>query len=153
MPNGEREVGLVRADVGSFKVRSQQFDLALSTLYSNLPSRELRLASSRIVRNGLRPDGTYVVSAHHYHLRDSLRKAPRTGTYAGGVFYQTFERDEFERELKEVFADVRQRPIDIWIPYISRSRALRPGVSRLAESVPAVNLLGQLLVATARPAR
>jgi SAM-dependent methyltransferase/uncharacterized protein YbaR (Trm112 family) len=153
MPDGDRDVGLARGDVGTFKVAHRAFDLALSTLYSNLPNRELRLASSRIVSEGLSRDGKYVVSAHHYHLRDSLKKAPRTGMYAGGVFYQTFERAEFERELREVFGDVHQVPIDIWIPYISRSRALRPSVSRLAESVPAVNLLGQLLVATARPAR
>jgi SAM-dependent methyltransferase len=153
LPNTDGEVGLIHGDVSAFKVAPHQFDLALSTFYSNLPSRELRLASSHIVHNALRPDGKYVLSAHHYHLRDSLRKAPRTGTYAGGIFYQSFDRTEFERELREVFGDVRHVPIDIWVPYISRARSLRPRVSQVAEFIPAVNLLGLLILATARPGR
>ena len=61
-------VGLVRADVSTLALEPNSFDMALSTLYSNLPTRDARMASTKGVQQSLKPLGKYVLSAHQHEI-------------------------------------------------------------------------------------
>jgi SAM-dependent methyltransferase len=144
-----QRVGLVRADVATLKLAPEAFDVALTTLYSNLPSRDLRLALNRLVHSALRPGGKYLVSAHHQDLRRRLRGAPARGHYSGsGIFFESLTADDLARELSDDFPTVHTVPAAICLPLVTRF--LRDPIQRWAERLPGFNQLGAILLADAR---
>lgn len=147
---GTASTGFVRAEVGRLHLRRGAFDVALTTLYSNLPAAEIRRTVNRCVRKALRPGGRYLVSAHHQDLRRRLEALPSDGLYSEAfpVFFHCFSRAELEAELTDFEIDSISA-VCIFFPFLSRSSALRPLLSRVAEAIPGVNLLGLLLLATA----
>jgi SAM-dependent methyltransferase len=155
--NGQRladpdAVALVRADVGRFRLAPNAFDMAFTTLYSNLPSAALRMSVNRLVYDALAPGARYLVSAHHQDLRRILRRSPVRERYEGsGIFFESFTPGSLRAELSP-FADVRTVPIAIWLPLVSRTRSLRPVLSRALERVPVANRLGSILLGLARKA-
>ena len=144
-----QSVGLVRADVSKLRLKQNSFDLALSTLYSNLPTSEIRLASSRCVFDALKPMGRYVLSAHHHEIRERLKGIKPAGEYDNGIFYQSFTKQSLRQELKGCFSKIDFSTICIWLPYISRFEAARVFISKMSERIPLLNNLGALLLATA----
>ena len=149
LPSGSA-AAFVRADVSRLRLKPGAFDLALSTLYSNLPTVGLRKSTSLAVREALRHGGRFVVSAHHQDLKRRYARIEPAGVYSEDfpVFYQCFTRAELRRELS-VFGEVRVDAIAIFWPYLSRIERLRSPLSRLGESLPLLRDLGLLLVANA----
>lgn len=148
LPPGEK-VGFVWADASRLRLEEEQFDLALSTLYSNLPSPEIRSKSTETVSHALKRNGRYLISAHHHDLRQILRGIGASGQYDNGIFYQSFTKNALRRELEEYFSQITMTTTTIWVPYLSRIRASRIFISRLAERVPVLNWLGAILLAVA----
>lgn len=144
-----QSVGLVRADVSKLRLKPNSFDLALSTLYSNLPSAEIRLSSTKAVYDALKPNGRYVLSAHHHEIRERLKGIKPAGEYDNGIFYQSFTKQSLRQELEGCFSKIGFSTICIWLPYISRFEAIRVLVSKISEKIPGINNLGALLLATA----
>src|SRR5260370_38985983 len=93
---GAAWTGFLRAEVGRLRLRRAAFDVALTTLYSNLPTAEIRRTGNRRVREALRPGGRYVASAHHQDLKPTLRALPSDGLYSGTfpVFLHCVRRGE-----------------------------------------------------------
>lgn len=145
---------LVRADVTRLRLRPESFDLALSTLYSNLPTDKLRAAANRAVHEALAPGGRYVVSAHHQDLRRRLRGLALAGIYGDDfpVFFQCFTARSLRRELRE-FEPISLTPIVALIPYLSRFRRARRVLSRAAATIPVFGAFSQLLLAAATKPR
>lgn len=142
-------VGLVWADVSKLKLQEAYFDLALSTLYSNLSSPEIRSRSTASVFHALKPQGRYVVSAHHLSVLERKKGTSASGEYDNGIFYQNFTKSALRQELEKHFSKITIKTICIWVPYISRSKASRVFISRFSERLPILNQLGDLLLATA----
>lgn len=144
-----KAVGLVRTDVSKLRLRPNSFDLALSTLYSNLPSSEIRISSTKAVYDALKPNGRYVLSAHHHEIRERLKGIKPAGEYDNGIFYQSFTKQSLRQELEDCFSKIDFSTICIWLPYISRFEAIRVPLSKISEKIPGINNLGALLLATA----
>jgi SAM-dependent methyltransferase len=143
-------VGLVRADVSRLNLAPETFDVAFTTLYSNLPSRDLRETMNARVLSALRPGGKYLVSAHHQDLRRRLRRAPSRERYSGsGILFESFTGAQLARELRD-FSRVDTVPVAICLPLLTH--LLHDPVLRWIERVPVVNLLGATLLADARKA-
>jgi SAM-dependent methyltransferase len=143
------QVALVLADVSTAKVAPKSVDLAVSTLYSNLPTGELRRAANRLAHEALGDTGRYFVSAHHHHLRRFGK--PKSGRYEGSaIFFQGFTAADLRGELEETFSRARTWPICVWVPWASRLIEARASLSRLAEMIPGLNKLGLILLAEAR---
>ncbi len=142
------KAGLIHADVSKISLKENSFDLALSTLYSNIPDPEARLACTNIVYQALKPGGTYVLSAHHHEIRDVLKGQPSSGTYDNGIFFQKFTTASIKKELSGIFPRIKTETICIWLPYLSRIASIRSFLSRASESVPLLNRLGSLLLVT-----
>jgi SAM-dependent methyltransferase len=145
-------VGLVQADVTRLCLAPRAFDRILSTLVSNLPSRAHRQAMYRLAAGSLCADGQFVLSAHHYGLRQRLRHEPVDGRYSeGGIYRHLFGASEISNELQPYFGRTSCRPIQIALPFTYRWPGFPlEAVSRLAERSPLVKRLGFLLLATAR---
>jgi ubiquinone/menaquinone biosynthesis C-methylase UbiE/uncharacterized protein YbaR (Trm112 family) len=143
------KVGLVRADISNMKLKPESFDLSLSTLYSNLPTPEIRESSTRLVYEALKPGGRYILSAHHHDIRMVLKGAPKSGAYENGIFYQNFTSKSLRQELGDYFSKITMSTICIWLPYISRIGSARTLISRVSERIPLLNKLGALILATA----
>jgi len=71
------------------------------------------------------------------------------GTYENGIFYQKFKAQSIRNEMLTVFPKVKTETICIWVPYISRINRIRSFVSSASETIPFLNRLGSLLLATA----
>jgi SAM-dependent methyltransferase len=143
------QVAFVLADVSTAKLAPRSVDLALSTLYSNLPHSDLRHAANRLAHLALKDDGRYFVSAHHHHLR--RRGKPKGDRYEGSsIFFQGFEVSDLREEIGATFPKVTARPICAWVPLLSRMSRARAALSRLAEKIPPLNRLGLILLAEAR---
>jgi SAM-dependent methyltransferase len=142
--------GLVHADVTRLKV-AREFTCCLSTLVSNLPTREHRLAMYRLAATAIRSDGRFVFSTHNHELRRLWRKAPQSARYSdGGIYCYFFRRSEVIAEVHPYFRTVSARPIDVVLPsLVRRLRLPVRTLSRVAEWVPVVNGLGQLLLVEA----
>jgi ubiquinone/menaquinone biosynthesis C-methylase UbiE/uncharacterized protein YbaR (Trm112 family) len=149
LPHGSN-VAFVRADVSRLKLEPSSFDMALSTLYSNLPTEEIRLAANQAIHGALKPGGRYVLSAHHQHLRRTLCGRPYADHYEGsGIFYQNFSCNSLRRELRHDFTKIEMALICNWIPLISKWGRTRALISELCGSLPGANRLALLLLATA----
>jgi ubiquinone/menaquinone biosynthesis C-methylase UbiE len=147
LPDSE-SAGFIHADVSKISVKENSFDLALSTLYSNIPDPEARLASTKIVHYALKPGGKYVLSAHHYEIRDAIKGNSPSGAYDNGIFFQKFTEASIRKELSDVFPMIKTETICIWLPYLSRIASIRSLLSIASESVPLLNRLGSLLLVT-----
>lgn len=143
-------VALARADVAHLRYQPEAFDVAFTTLYSNLPTEDLRAATNRAVHEGLAPGGRYVVSAHHHGIRRRVGRLDRAGVYSEEfpVFYECFTRRSLRRELLE-FDAVAVRSAVVLVPGLSRIASIRRGVSSIAGRIPLLRGFGELLVATA----
>lgn len=145
-------VGLIRADVGTICLAPRAFDLALNTLYSNLPTSELRRACNQAVAAALRPAGRYIVCSHHQDLRRVLKRLPKSGYYSqGGIFYQCFTSQTLRAELNALEIEAIE-PVCVELPLISRlpSDWLRTYVAQHASRLPSLNRFGSILLASAR---
>lgn len=147
-------VGLVHADITRLRLAPRRFDRALAT--TPLDTREQRLAMHHVAADALADGGVYVFSTEHYDLRSRLLGAARAQRYRPGenLFFR-LTRQEVEREAAPYFLKVRSRPINVSLPL---SRFMPPGVrgglSRLAERIPGLRQLGDLLLVRAtRPLR
>jgi SAM-dependent methyltransferase len=144
------EIGLVEADCTALRVQPERFDLVASTLVSNLPTADHRSAIYRLAATALRPGGKFVFSAHHFGWRLRWRGLSQAGQYKpGGIYRYLFRHREIRGEVKQHFAQVECRPVQIHVPLLGRSR-LRYHASRLAERVWPLNRLGDLLLVAAR---
>jgi SAM-dependent methyltransferase len=147
----DARVGLVRADVATLRLAPGAFDLALATLYCNLPTRALRFHCNRTVKEALRPGGRYFVLAHHQDLRRVLKRLPDAGYYSsGGIFYQCLTPDALRAEL-DGFQVSAIDPVCIELPLVSRisNDPLRKWAAKRADRIPGINKFGSLLLATA----
>ena len=143
-------IGLVHADCTRLALKEKSFDRILSTLVSNLPSSAHRRAMYRLAGGALAPGGRFIFSTHHYNVVNRLRREAQTGRYdAGGIFRYLFRRRELCEETKEYFRGVRCRPIQMLIPFADRLGSPVVTLSRIAERIPLVNQLGQLLLVSA----
>lgn len=143
-------VGLVQADIARLTVARQSFNRVLSTLVSNLPTRERRLRMFQLVSDALKVNGRFVFSTHYYNLRDRMENTPKAGRYTeGGIFRYYFKRYEIEHEVQYCFRKFCVRPIQIVIPFAQRLGLPIIALSRIFERLPFVNELGQLLLVTA----
>jgi SAM-dependent methyltransferase len=141
-------VALIRADVTTLRLAPSGIDLALNTLYSNLPSPTLRAATNALVVSALRPAGRYLVSAHHHDLRRRVRRRAPESRYGGsGIFYAAMTSRELANDLS-AFSAVETTPAAVCLPFVMRWASDR--VWRWLERVPGLNELGAILLADAR---
>jgi SAM-dependent methyltransferase len=98
-------VALVQADVTQHYGAPRCFDRVLSTLHSNLPSRDHRLTSLRNVAETLTPRGRAVISMHHYSVRNLLPGTPAEGRYPDTGIYRYYLRACEAREEFATFFD------------------------------------------------
>ncbi len=143
----DAQVGFVHGDIGRLHVAPAFFDSALSTLYSNLPTDELRHVSSKLVSYALKEGGSYVMTAHHHGIREQLKRAPAESRYANGIYFKSYTVRELTRELSTHFGSVKTQLICIRLPCLSWPRFLRPFVSRMAEPFPLLNKFAELVIA------
>ncbi len=144
-------VGLVQADATRLGVASRGFDRALSTLISNLPTRSHLQAVIAMVAGALRDDGSFVLTTHNYGIKDRLRGRSREGRYAAGDIYRRlYTTAEIDAELREGFASVRTRPVQVVLPLAHRLGIPRESWSETLARVPVVRDLGALLLSTCR---
>jgi len=140
-------VGLVQADVTRQCVAPRCFDRVLSTLVSNLPSREHRLAMLGAAAEALKDTGSFVFSAHHQNLTNRLLGRPPAGRYPDcGIFRYYMRREEILRESGVYFRRVLCRPVRIDVPLIRWTGISAMGISRTLEWFPVLRQLGDLLL-------
>jgi len=149
-PDMTSNVGLVHADIKALRLAPRAFDRALST--TPLDGREQRLAMHRVVCDALADAGVYAFSTEYHDLKSRLLGLPRAVRYTpGGMLYFRLRREEAEREAAPYFADIRSRPIDVVLPFLSRLEgATASALARAAEYMPGVRQLANLLLVTAR---
>lgn len=143
-------IGLVQADCTKSVVAPGGFQRVLSTLVSNLPTKGHRQAMYRVAADALAPDGKFVFTTHHYGLRQRLRGMPQAGHYAeSGIFRYLFRSNEVVDECAEFFEHVRCRPIQITVPLADRLADQGVALSRVAETLPVLKHLRDLLLGVA----
>jgi SAM-dependent methyltransferase len=141
-------VGLAQADVTRRCVAPRCFDRVLSTLVSNLPTREHRLAMLRIAAEALKDTGNFVFSTHHQNLTNRWLGRPPSGRYTeGGIFRYFMRREEVLRESSVYFRRVHCRPIEIFVPFTRWTGISTVTLSRVAEWIPLLRQRGNLLLA------
>jgi SAM-dependent methyltransferase len=149
--DADSAVGLVLADITKLAVAPGVFDRVLSTLVSNLPSREHRLAMFKVACEGLTSDGRFVFSTHFHSLRNKLAGVAQSARYTeGGIYRYHFTPAEIDREASPYFRRVTVRPMQIYIPLGERLGLPMAATSRAAEFVPLLNQLGRLLLVACR---
>jgi SAM-dependent methyltransferase len=149
LPRGAT-VGLVQADATRRCVAPRCFDRVLSTLVSNLPSREHRLAMLRVAGEALKDTGYFVFSTHHQNLTSRLLGRPPAGRYTdGGIFRYFMRREEILRESSVYFRRVACRPVQVFVPFTRWTGISPVTLSGLAEWIPLLRQQGALLLAKA----
>lgn len=147
-------VAYVHASIGDFATQPASFDVAFSTLTSNLPDYEHRQKLYQTAAQSLKSTGRFVFSAHHHALRYRFTGVPKSGHYKdGGIYRYHLETQELRRELSPWFGSIRMSPMQIYVPYFSRKRETRVRVSRVAEKIPFIRSLGGLLICEAKDPR
>ena len=137
--------GLVQADITTIQLAPRAFDRVLSTLHSNLPTRDHRVASNHTAAGILKDDGRYVFSMHYHGLRDLLLGVPRSGYYPeNGIYRYHMRAGEAKRETSPYFDRVRFLPIKVGIPGVHSIY-----LSQAARRVPILNEMAQLLLGVA----
>ena len=144
-------VGLVQADCTTLVTPRGAFDRVLSTLISNLPTHDRRVAMLRVAARALSPTGVFAFTAHYFGLYSRLqRREPQTGRYSeGGIYRYLFRRRELAALTRTLFADVRCHPVQVVLPLAWRLRMPILATSRLAERVPLLRAFGWLLLVVA----
>jgi ubiquinone/menaquinone biosynthesis C-methylase UbiE/uncharacterized protein YbaR (Trm112 family) len=161
---------LVQADASMLPIQSQSVDLVVSAQSLHHVPTEARIKAWAEISRVLRPTGRLVVTVYQYDLYRRLRTRlgltypdiEKQGYHLGTIYYNSFTRDELQRELESSLAVEQLRGI-VTMPRELFSRlgsdatlvraaagaigALDHGLtrSRLASS------LGLLLLAEARP--
>lgn len=154
LPHGTRNVGLVLGDITTVKVAPQKFDFALSTLTSNLPTREHRERLYRLARTALVPRGRFVFCSHMQGIRQRLAGERKSGRYKfGGIYRYNFDLQESIDKVEPHFAHVRACPIQIHLPFARTLRLPVVRLSRILERVPLLNMFGMLLLGVAEGPR
>lgn len=145
-----RNVALVLGDITTMKVSSGSFDRVLSTLVSNLPSREHRNAMYRLAANALRPNGRFVFSTHNHGFWQWVHGEEKSGRYKPGHIYRyNFSVSECKAEIRSYFEVIKARPIQIYIPFARRLGLPLVALSRFLERIPLINDLGTLILCSA----
>ncbi len=154
LPSGSNGVALVLGDISTLKVALQQFDFTLSTLTSNLPSREHRENLYRLARGALNARGRFVFCSHFHGFRQRLAGQSKSGRYRdGGIYRYNFGLQESIDEVTPHFSHVRVRPIQIRFPFAGRLKLPLVRLSRMLEHVPVLNRFGMLLLGVATAPR
>ena len=137
-------VALVQADVTTAFAAARAFDRVLSTLHSNLPTADLRLACLAQVGRMLAPGGRAVISMHHVGWRERLARVPLKGRYPENGIYREFMTEATSRaEAGRVFEAVEHRFVNVGLPGV---RSLR--ISRWLTGIPALSRAwGSLMLA------
>lgn len=147
-------VGLVLADVSTAKVAAGRFDSVLSTLTSNLPTRQHRDKLYGLASVALSSGGRFVFCSHLHGIRERLGGEVKSGPYnVGGIYRYYFGLKENAAEAASFFGRVRVRPIQIYLPFSRTLRLPVVSLSRLLERVPGLNMFGSLLVGVAEAPR
>jgi len=143
-------VGLVQADATTLNLAPRSFDRVVSTLHSNLPTRDHRMACLRVAADALSDRGRFVFGTHYRGARDLLLGTPAAGFYRdSGIYRYRMRPGEVRRETKPFFGRVRVRRIQVSLPGVRRA-----AVARLAARIPGLNSFSELLlVAAERPRR
>lgn len=144
-------VAIVHADCMRPIAAQGAFDLAISTLTSNLPTLEQRLKLVRSAAAAIRSDGKFVFSAHYYGLRAFIRRRPRSGYYDEKlrIFRYLSGRRELIKETKVGFKRVICRPIVVRVPFERSLRLADISTARALEKIPIINWMSDLLLVTA----
>ncbi len=143
-------VALIVGDVGTLAVKAGAFDRVLCTLMSNLPTREHREATYRLAARALRPSGRFVFSTHHHSVRDRLAGRPKSGRYReGGIYRYCFGVRECASEARGHFLSVHARPLRVYLPLSRKLRLPLLLQSRIAERIPVLNRLADLVLCSA----
>jgi SAM-dependent methyltransferase len=148
--SAKHRVGLVQGDIATFSVVPRSFDRALSTLVSNLPTRELRMRMYQLAARALKPEGRFVFGTHYYGLRAKRDGNPQTGRYSdGGIFREYQTQDEVRAEALSSFARIRTRPMCVYPPLVARVGLPILPFARLLGRLPIARELGALLLGIA----
>jgi SAM-dependent methyltransferase len=142
---------LVHADITKLSTARESFGAALSTLVSNLPTREHREAMYRLVAGALRTDGRFVFGTHLHGIRQRYLRIPKRGRYPDADIYRyNFTLAECRSDPSSCFGRVKAHPVQIYIPVLRRASWPSPHrLSRALERIPVLNLFGALTVCTA----
>ena len=143
-------VSLINANILKLALAPNKFNRVFST--TSLDTREQRMVMHHLAADALSGDGRYVFSTENYDLRSRLLGLPRATRYTpGGIYFCKLERREVKREMMPYFSRILVRPIQIVLPLIhikSQQKAIL--ASRIAERVPFVSDLGELLMVCAK---
>lgn len=143
-------IGLVRADITKLKLADNCFDRILSTLVSNLPSREHRNKMFNLAAKALKADGLFVFSTHHYNLRDKIENVKKIDRYTtDGIYRYYFTKVEIKKETKQYFKNCNTVPIQIVIPFANRFGLPIVKMSLVGQKIPFLNNFAKLLLVRA----
>ena len=150
LPSG-LPVGLVQADVTNRCVARGTADRVLSTLVSNLPTKEHRLSMLRVASEALKENGSFVFSTHHQNIVCRLLGLPPAGRYAdSGIYRYYMQKEEVHREAGVYFRRIFCRPIRVNIPFTKWTGLSASTMSWIAERIPLLREKGDLLLAKTR---
>ena len=148
--DGSAPVGLVNADIARFRATPFAFERVLSTLTSNLPGPAKRSLMYALAAGALDEVGRFVYSVHNYRLGDRWNRVPKSGYYRkDGIYRYHFTKSEVIEESSKYFLSVKIRPIVIHIPFVQRLGFPAVPLSRIAEYIPLMTQLGELLLVVA----
>jgi len=154
LPKNSRRTGLILGDVSTMKVAPNKFDFVLSTLTSNLPTREHRESLYRLAQSALAMNGRFVFSSHLQGIRQRLAGEKKSGYYQdGGIYRYNFSFREALDEVRPHFHSVTARPIQIYPPLARTLRLPVVRLSRFLERIPLLNMFGNLLLIVAKRPR
>jgi SAM-dependent methyltransferase len=138
-------VGLVQADVSKLAFAPRSIDCMMSTLHSNLPTRDHRMASLRLAAEALVDSGRFSFSVHLYGPRAVVGGEPQSGHYVeNGIYRYHMRPAEVVRETAPYFARLRFEPLNVNVPGIPSLT-----VSRLIRRTPVGGVFARLLLAVA----
>jgi uncharacterized protein YbaR (Trm112 family)/predicted RNA methylase len=134
-------VALVQADVTKPYGSRDAFDRVLSTLHSNLPTREHREAALQYAASALNDRGKAVISMHHRNVLDAVRGIEVSGRYPdSGIYRYYMTKVEARHEAVRFFdrvrfvylsADLPRVPVAAVSLLAARMPLVRDGLARL----------------------
>jgi SAM-dependent methyltransferase len=134
-------VALLQADVTRSYGTPLRFDRVLSTLHSNLPTREHRSAALQHAASALKDAGRAVISMHHRNVPDTIRGIDASGRYQdSGIYRYYMTKAEAHREAGRFFdrvrfvylsADLPRVPVAAVSLLAARTPFVREGLARL----------------------
>lgn len=152
---GQTNIALVRADISTLKIRPGSFARALSTLVSNLPTREQRNSMYCLAGKAVGANGRFVFSTHNHGFWPRVLGKKKSEHYeAGGIFRHNMTVRDCRSEASLYFDDVKAWPIQIYLPLSRRLKLPLYRTSRALEHVPLLGTFGKLVLCTAeKPTR